>query len=100
MRYAKRTDDNHRDVVEEIRAVFPEASIFDASGAGKGFPDLVVGVWGRNFLFEIKDPEKSESKRKLTPAQVEFHDNWQGQAAKVHSAAEALKYIAKHFKES
>ena len=99
MRHAKRTDENHKQVVEGIRAAFPEATVFDSSGAGRGFPDLVVGVWGINFLFEIKDPSKVPSARKLTPAQLEFHDNWQGQAARVHSAAEAIKEIAKHFKD-
>jgi hypothetical protein len=78
----------------------PEASVFDASGAGAGFPDLVVGVWGRNFLFEVKDPNKPPSGRKLTPAQVKFHENWQGQAVVVRSAAEAIKSIARSFKES
>jgi len=42
MRYAKRTDDNHRDVVDEFRLVMPEATVFDASGAGNGF--ILVGL--------------------------------------------------------
>ena len=99
MRRAKRTDDNHKALVEELRAAMPEATILDASGTGKGFPDLVVGVWGANFLLEVKDPEKSPSRRSLTPAQTQFHDNWQGQVAVVHTAAEAIKEIAKHFKD-
>ena len=43
MRHAKRTDDNHSAVVEELRKWVPEMTVFDASGAGRGFPDLVCG---------------------------------------------------------
>lgn len=95
MRHAKRTDDNHAAVVTEFKAAMPEASVFQAHGAGQGFPDLVVGWKGRNFLFEVKDPEKVPSKRKLTPAQTELHQNWQGQIAVVHSAAEIAANIAR-----
>ena len=49
MGFAKRTDDNHREVVDEFRKVMPEATLFDASGAGRGFPDCVVGWKNRVF---------------------------------------------------
>ena len=52
MRYDKRTDDNHREVIDELRKTMPEATVFDASGAGNGFPDVVLGWNGRNYLFE------------------------------------------------
>ena len=88
MRYDKRTDDNHREVVDELRKTMPEASVFDASGCGNGFPDLVLGIAGRNYLFEIKDPAKCPSARSLTDHQKDFHAAWQGQVHVVHSAAE------------
>ena len=94
-RYAKRTDHNHSDVVEELRAALPEATVFDASGTGAGFPDIVLGWRGHNFLFEIKDPLKPASARSLTDAQGKFHLTWQGQVTVVHSAAEILASIAK-----
>ena len=94
--YANRTDDNHREVVDEFRKTMPEATLFDASGAGKGFPDLVIGWQGMTFLFEVKDGDKSASKRKLTPAQSELHQSWQGHIAVVHSAAEICAEIARH----
>ena len=92
---AKRTDDNHRDTAEEFRKALPEATLYDASGAGNGFPDFVVGWMGRNFLFELKDPEKSPSRRSLTPAQEIFHGGWQGQIKIVHNAAEMCAEIAR-----
>ena len=94
-RYAKRTDDNHGDVVEEFRAALPEATVHDCSGTGGGFPDLCIGVFKRNWLIEIKDRSKPESRRKLTSAQVGMHGNWQGQVAIAHSAAEILAHMAR-----
>lgn len=91
--YAKKVDENHSDVVAELRKYLKEATVFDASGAGKGFPDLVVGWRGRNYLIEVKDPEKVPSRRKLTPAQEEFHLAWQGQVSVCHSAAEICATI-------
>ena len=94
-RYAKRTDENHKAVVDELRAALPEATVFDASGAGRGFPDLVVGWRGRNYLFEIKNGSQVPSRRRLTAAQGGMHGNWQGQVAIVHSAAEILAAMAR-----
>ena len=94
--YANRTDDNHRPVVDELRAIMPEASVFDASGTGGGFPDLVVGWRGMNYLFELKDGSKSPGKRKLTKAQAALHARWQGHIAVVHSAAEIAVHMLRH----
>jgi len=94
--YAKKTDDNHREIVEELRAALPEATVHDASGTGRGFPDIVVGFAGRNYLFEIKDPAKPISKRSLTEPQKKFHDSWQGQVSIAHSAAEICAHIIRH----
>lgn len=96
MRHAKRTDENHRQVVDGVREALPCATIFDASGAGKGFPDLVVGWRGRNYLFEIKNPDKPPSGRKLTKAQVFLHENWQGQIDVVTSAAGLVSSMLKN----
>ena len=94
-RYAKRTDDNHKQIVQELRASLPEATVFDASGAGRGFPDLVVGWKGRNYLFELKNGSQVPSRRRLTVAQVGMHGNWQGQVAIVHSASDILAAMAR-----
>lgn len=93
--YAKRTDDNHKEVVAQFRKAMPEATVFDASGAGNGFPDLVIGWNGRNYLFEIKDPEKPQSKRSLTDLQKDFHVSWQGQVHIAHSATEICATLAR-----
>jgi len=94
--YAKRTDANHKQVVDDLRKWLHGCTVFDASGAGKGFPDLVVGWKGHNFLFELKDPEKPTSRRSLTDAQKKLFDQWQGQIHIAHSAAEVCAVIAEH----
>ena len=97
--YAKRTDANQKAVVEELKKYLPEATVFVASGTGAGFTDIVVGWKGHNFLMELKDPDKPASARKLTKAQSELHQDWQGQISVVHSAteivSEMLRFINK-----
>jgi hypothetical protein len=96
-RYAKRTDDNHSELVERLRAALPEATVFDLSGAGRGIPDLLLGYKGRNYLIEIKDGEKAPSKRQLTEAQKKFHDSWQGQVAIATSPEGAVVAILRDY---
>lgn len=86
---AARTDANQKEIVEAIRKT--GASVHITSGVADGFPDLVVGFRGRNFLFEVKDPSKPLSQRRLTQDQIIFHKLWYGQVCIVHTAEDALK---------
>ena len=98
-RFAKRTDDNHSEVVRGIRDALPEATVFDLSGAGRGIPDLLIGYAGCNYLVEIKDGEKTPSQRDLTDAQKTFHASWQGQVAIATTAAGAVAAILRAQKQ-
>lgn len=62
---------------------------------GDGFPDLVVGFQGKNFLFEVKNPAKPKGDQKLKPAEKVFHDSWRGQVKVVHTAIQALDEICR-----
>ena len=92
MRRAARTDANHPEVVAALRAI--GCSVADTSRVGCGFPDLVVGFRGRNWLVEVKDGRKSPSRRALTEDQVSFVAAWRGHWLRVDSAAEAVEKIA------
>ena len=92
MSRAKRVDTNHADIVATLRRI-PGCSVMDLSAVGSGCPDIAVGFQGRNFLIEIKDGNRSPSRRKLTPAQVDWHNEWMGQAVVVKCADEALGVI-------
>lgn len=93
MRRAAKLDANHAAVVAALRAI--GASVADTSAVGRGFPDIVVGMRGRNWLIEIKDGAKRASERKLTSAQNEFKATWRGHWAVVTSAAEAIDVVTR-----
>lgn len=81
----KRVDLDQKQVIAQLERM--GFSVLNLSAVGKGCPDLLVGKNGRNFLLEIKS-----EKGILTPAQVEFHKNWQGHCGvvKLESLGEFL----------
>ena len=72
MTYAKRVDLNHAEIVKKFREL--GASVFDSSGIGRGFPDILVGFNGNTALVEIKSGEK----KRFTEAQLKFIADWKG----------------------
>lgn len=88
---AARTDANHAEVVKALRAI--GCSVADTSRVGGGFPDLVCGYRGRNYLIEVKDGKKPPSGRRLTDDQVKFVQQWRGYWACVQSVDEALEVV-------
>ena len=79
MSWAKKVDDNQKEIVKTFRAL--GANVAVTSSAGDGFPDLTVQYRypGRRchnletLLVEVKDGNKPPSRRKLTPEQKTFH---------------------------
>lgn len=98
---ARKVDDNQAEIVRALRRI--GCSVAITSGAGDGFPDIVVGHKGLNLLIEIKDGSKSPSQRKLTPVQIKFHADWRGQVDVVESiqgALDLIKYrLSKYYKK-
>ncbi len=91
MRRRGRVDDNQPAMVADLRKI--GASVAVTSGVGDGFGDIVVGYRGLNFCFEIKDPNKAPSKRKLTPDEKTFHAEWRGQIDIILTLEDALKIM-------
>jgi hypothetical protein len=87
MRRAARTDENQEQIVKALRAV--GASVQSLAAVGHGVPDLLVGYQGKNILIEIKDGNKTPSKRKLTDDQVKWHESWNGGAVAVVDSVDA-----------
>lgn len=100
MAYAKRTDANQTEIVEEFRSY--GFSVYITSHVGKGFPDIIIGYGGVNYLIEIKDGKKAKSAQKLTKAEQEFFDTWRGQVIVINSREKAynlaMAIITKHKK--
>lgn len=87
-----RRDGNHTEIVKALRQI-PGVTVADTADLGRGFPDIAVGMAGKTYLFEIKDGAKPPSKRKLTPAEQAFFDEWTGHVAVVCSLDEALELL-------
>ena len=89
---ARRVDANQKEIVKALIAI--GCAVADTSRAGEGFPDLVVGYRGINYMMEVKDGKQTASNRKLTPAQVKFHADWKGQIVVVESVEQAINAVS------
>ncbi len=88
MKYAKRVDDNQKQIVRELRQI-PGVSVYVI-----GQPvDLLVGYRAKNYLVEIKTEEKRDRPSAVTPAQKEFLGSWTGQVRIAASTEEILELI-------
>lgn len=88
----KRTDSNQKKIMDMCRSI-PTLSVFSTHTIGKGFPDIIIGYRGKNYLFEIKDGEKPKSATKLTEAEREFHRRWNGHVAIAYSFDDILNAL-------
>lgn len=91
MRRAARVDANQTEIVAALRRL--GASVAITSMVGSGFPDIVVGFRGQNYIIEIKDGNKPPSKRRLTKDEQRWHNLWRGTVYVVSSIDEALAVI-------
>ena len=86
-----RTDVNQTDIVAAFRKF--GATVKATADMGEGFPDLIVGFRGLNYLMEVKDGSKPPSGRKLTPDQEEFFRDWGGQVMVIKSVDEVALFM-------
>ena len=66
-----RIDGNQRAVIEALTRL--GCFVQSLSAVGAGCPDLLVGYRGQWILAEIKDGDKSPSRRELTEAEKSWH---------------------------
>lgn len=88
----RRTDANHKQILQLLKRI-PNLSVFSTHILGKGFPDIVIGYKGINYLVEIKDGNKVKSQKKLTEAETKFHEQWKGQIMIAENIDEILKIL-------
>ena len=81
-RRAHKIDVNQPAIVKALRK--EGFSVAITSALGSGFPDIVAGKDGRNYLLEIKNGNGG-----LTDDEKEFSGAWQGQYAIVRNVEEA-----------
>lgn len=84
---AKKTDANHKAVLDHLRAI--GWSVFDSSAFGRGMGDALVSRFGHSAVVEIKfgAGEPNELQRK-------FRDKWQGAYFIVRSPEDAEKQLS------
>lgn len=83
-----KTDLNQSNIVRSLRML--GASVHITAMVGNGFPDIVVGWFGKNYLFEIKN---TVTHGKLNTLQLIFRDSWKGSVFVVESFDDVLKII-------
>jgi len=86
MKRAAKVDINQKEIVAYLRKI--GASVAVMSAVGQGFPDLVVGWRGRNYMIEVK-----QAKGKLTEDQYTFAGHWKGQIAVVRCVNDACDLL-------
>lgn len=84
LRTAARRDTNEQEIIKALRGA--GASVEQISR--KGFPDLVVGVYGKTFLLEVKTEDGE-----LTDDQRNFLYKWKGHYAVVRCVDDALDVV-------
>ena len=72
MSYARRVDNNHAAIANALRSL--GAFVKDTSDIGGGLPDMWVSSSYWTGWLEIKNPERSASRRKPQPNQQAFID--------------------------
>jgi len=87
------TDANQQEIIDALKKIGCSVLVI-------GTPvDLLVGRNARNFLLEVKDPNKPPSQRKKTPAQERFFKNWRGQVRIVETAEDAIHTVTHSYKD-
>lgn len=88
---ARRIDENQPEIVKTFRQL--GASVLILSNLGKGCPDICCGIFGKNYLFEIKNGKKPPSGQKLTEKESEFFESWKGQVKIITSTEQVIEFI-------
>lgn len=85
----KKKDINQNEIYSKLIRI-PGVSVIDISSFGGGVGDLLVGYAGKNFLFEIKNPDR---KIVYTSAEEVFRRSWFGNHFTIQSFDDAIKIL-------
>jgi Holliday junction resolvase len=83
-------DGNQHEIVKFLRAC--GYSVVSCANMGAGFPDLIAGKHGVNYLIEVKN-----GRGKLTKQQVVWHDDWRGQVVVIRNLEELQAWITENY---
>ena len=92
---AARVDANQAQIVAELRQC--GVTVQHLHMVGQGCPDIMCGWAGETYVFEIKDPDKPPSRRRLTEDEERWHQEWVGQVNIILTAEDALMVMGVMF---
>lgn len=92
MTRVRKADSNQKELVSQMRKI-PGLTVAHIHTVGQGVPDLICGFRQRNYLFELKDPKKPPSAKKLTEDEKLWHEQWTGSVHVVETLDDVLKII-------
>lgn len=84
---AARVDANQPEIVKAFRNLGWTVLIISQL---KNCCDIIVSKNGRTIAVEIKDGNKPPSQQKLSPGELKFKDEWQGEYSIITSIDEVL----------
>ena len=76
-----------------VRLLQIGCTVIDTKSVGNGFPDLVVGYKGTNYLLKTMDGDLPICKRIPTTDEMHFQNEWEGQYAIVNNEDAAVQFI-------
>lgn len=91
MRLRAKVDGNQNEIVGALRA--HGCSVHLTHQLGGGYPDLNVGLLGITKIVEVKDGTLPPSKRKLTPDEQKFYENWKGNKDIIENYGDVVKLV-------
>lgn len=85
-------DKNQDEIIDGLRKA--GVSVLVTAAIGKGFPDIIAGRAGKNYLIEIKNPNNRYGKKGLSKSQYIFNEQWAGEKVYVvYTVDDALKVV-------
>lgn len=93
---AYRVDENQREIVNGLRNA--GYTVQHLHKVGKGCPDILVGAKTKEGLYNILIEIKMDD-GKLTPQQIIWHADWQGQIGIAKNLNEALNIVKDAIKQ-
>jgi len=86
---------NKDDLISSIiRSLVAAGAHVRSLEVGEGFPDLIIGFQGHNFLMTVKDPEYDITS--LSPTQIAWIEDWPGLVFVIDDEEQAL-YVLNYF---
>ena len=94
MRQRAKKDINQNHIVADLKGF--GFSVQELHQVGGGFPDILVGTWGINFLYELKSTKHDW----MTTDETEWHLLWKGHHPVCKTTEQILEDMIAFVKEN